>query len=60
MEQRSITTVDCINVMRAGRVEDAELEKGVWRHHVSSDKFTVIIQFLSEEEVLVITVWETK
>ena len=60
LEQRSISRLDCVNVMRGGIVEEAEFDKGGWRHRVSTAKFTVVIEFLDEDEVLVVTAWRNQ
>ncbi len=53
LRERAISTLDCENVLRAGKVE----ADGVNRFKVSTNKITVVIEFLSEVEVLVVTVW---
>jgi hypothetical protein len=57
LRERNISTVDCENVLRAGKVQEAEYEHGAWRHHVLTVKLAVVIEFLSEQEVLVVTAW---
>lgn len=60
LQQRNISTVDCENVLRAGLVEEAELERGAWRYRVCSPNMVVVIEFLSENTVLIITAWRIK
>lgn len=57
LEKRNLSMVDCENVLRGGIVDEAEYENGSWRHHVRTQKIEVIIEFLSEEEVLILTAW---
>ncbi len=57
LEERNLSMVDCENVLRAGIVDEAEYENGSWRHKVRTQKIAVIIQFLSEEEILIVTAW---
>jgi len=57
IRERRLSILDCENVMRAGVVEEAESENGGWRHQVRTQKIVVVIEFLSEEEVLVVTAW---
>lgn len=57
LKERNISILDCENVLRAGVVDEAELENGAWRHHVRTRKIVVVVQFLSEEEVLILTAW---
>ena len=49
--------LDCENVFRVGIVDEAEYENGSWRHKVRTNKIAVIIEFLSEDEVLIVTAW---
>jgi len=56
-----LTTVDCVNVMRAGRVKlPADLTKQTWRYRVETPRIAVIVAFRSEEELVVVTAWRAK
>lgn len=57
LKERKISMIDCENVLRAGTVKEAEFENGAWRHHVVTGKLAVIVEFLSESEILVVTAW---
>lgn len=57
LRQRNISLVDCENVLRGGVVDPAEWENGAWRYPVRTQKITVIVQFLDEDELLVVTAW---
>jgi hypothetical protein len=57
LRQRDIGMVDCENVLRAGVVTPGEWENGAWRYPVRTQKFTVIVQLLAEDELLVVTAW---
>lgn len=57
LRQRNISLVDCENVLRSGVVDPAEWENGAWRYSVRTQKITVIVQFLDEDELLVVTAW---
>jgi hypothetical protein len=57
LRQRHISLVDCENVLRGGVVDPGEWENGVWRYRVRTRKIEVMVQFLSMEEVLVVTAW---
>ena len=57
LRERSLSIVDCENVLMGGKVEDAEYDNGAWRHHIKTGKIVVVIEFLSEQEVLVVTAW---
>lgn len=60
LRERQLSAVDCESVLRGGVLEDAEWESGAWRHRVWTRKITVVVQFLSEEEILVVTAWRTE
>ncbi len=53
MKERTLSMVDCENVLRGGKIEP----DGVNRFKVSTNKLTVVIEFISDDEVLVVTVW---
>lgn len=57
LKERNLSTIDCENVLRAGIVEEAEFENGAWRHQVRTQKTVVVVEFLSEEEILILTAW---
>lgn len=57
MNERNISVLDCENVLRAGIVDEAEFENGAWRHHVRTQKIIVVVEFLSEEEILILSAW---
>jgi hypothetical protein len=54
------TTVDAINVIRGGVYREAEWENGGWRHQVQTQRFTVVIEFDSATDLIVITAWVMK
>ncbi len=60
LRERRLSTLDCENVLRGGAVEDAEWENGAWRYRVWTRKIAVVVQFLSRDEVLVVTAWRTE
>ena len=57
IKDRKLSLLDCENVIRAGALQEAEWENGGWRHQVRTQKIVVVIEFLSEEEILVVTAW---
>lgn len=57
LKERALSTLDCENVLRAGVVDEAEWNDGGWRHQVRTQKIVVVIEFLSEDEVLIVTAW---
>ena len=57
LEERKLSMLDCENVLRGGIVDEAEYENASWRYRVRTQKIAVIIEFLSEEEILIVTAW---
>jgi len=55
-----LSTADTVNVLRAGVVERAELERGTWRYRVRTDRIAVVVAFRSESEMTVVTAWRVK
>jgi len=56
-EERGISEVDCVNVLREGAVEPARLEKGTWRYPVSTPRVALVIAFRSEDTLVVVSTW---
>lgn len=56
MRERGITMVDCINILRAGRMSEPVFENGSWRYRIETNAMAAVITFLSTTELLVITV----
>jgi len=57
MDEDNLEKIDCKNVLRAGWVEKSEWENGGWRYHVCSHKLTLIVEFASESQLVVVTAW---
>lgn len=53
-------TIDAVNVIRAGGYSEAEWENGEWRHRASTPRFTVVLQFESARQLIVITGWSKR
>jgi hypothetical protein len=49
------TTVDATNVIRGGAYSEAESENGAWRHRASTQRMAVVIEFHTEDELIVVT-----
>lgn len=60
LSKHRMTMLDCENVLRGGAVAEAEWENGAWRHQVFTNRFTVVVQFLSEDHLLIVTAWRTR
>ena len=57
LKARHLTTMDVENVLMRGRVGEAEWENGAWRYPVYTNKIHVVVEFSTEDELLVITAW---
>ena len=57
MKQRKLTTMDVVNVLRAGVVEPSEFEHGSWRHRVKTNRICVVVVLVSEQEAVAVTAW---
>ena len=51
---------DCINVLRGGWVEPAELEAATWRYRVATQRIVVVAAFRSETMLVVVTAWRLR
>jgi hypothetical protein len=60
MRKDGLTTVDCVNVLRAGVVEPAEYERGSWRYRIHGGWIWVVAAFRSDSELVVVTAWRKK
>lgn len=60
MAADNLTTVDVVNVLRAGVVQPGEFENGSWRYRVSTQRITVVVAFRSETHLVVVTAWRHK
>lgn len=57
MAHDKLTTIDVVNVLRAGVVEPSEFEHGSWRHRVKTNRICVVVVLLSEQEAVAVTAW---
>ena len=58
---RTLSTVDCVNVMRCGAVTTPpSLEHDTWRYRVQTNRICVVVGFRSETELVVVTAWRIK
>ena len=60
MAKDSLTMVDCINILRGGRVEPAEWERGSWRYRVRTARICVVVAFRSETKLAIVTAWRER
>lgn len=60
MSKDDLSEEDCVNVLRAGLAEPAELERGSWRYRFRTPKIMVVVAFRSELLARVVTAWRLK
>lgn len=60
MADDDLTVVDCINVLRAGVVEEGECVSGTWRYRVRTSRIVVVVAFRSETRVVIVTAWRLR
>jgi hypothetical protein len=57
MKKRGITTADCLLVLRRGNAKEPEWENGRWRYQFVTGKLTVVVEFVNQMHLRVITCW---
>ncbi len=60
MAKDDLTLLDCVNVLRAGIVESAELDRGTWRYRVHTQRIWVVVAFRSETRLVIVTAWRSE
>jgi hypothetical protein len=60
LAERSMDSVDVVNVLRAGVVQEPEMEDGTWRYRVCTMRMTVVVAFRSKTELVVVTAWRNE
>ncbi len=60
MKKDKLESTDATNVLRAGKVEPGELDKGTWRYRICTPQIVVVISFRSSSELRVVTAWRRK
>jgi len=60
MAKDGLETTDVENVLRSGWSEPGEWENGAWRYRIMTARIVVAIEFVDENEVVVVTAWRVK
>jgi hypothetical protein len=57
-----LTTVDAMNVLRAGRIleEAEERPQGSWTYRVHTEQLVVVVAFESASKLKIVTAWRKK
>ena len=57
LDADELQQTDCVNVLRGGVVRAPEYEHGGWRYRVDTARMAVIIEFLGDVTIVVVTAW---
>jgi hypothetical protein len=57
MANDSLQSTDCLNIIRAGIYDEPEYRNDEWRYRVCTQRMCVVITFMSETRLRVITAW---
>jgi len=60
MKNDGLEAGDGLNNIRAGSYEEPELHNGEWRYRVQTQRVCVVIAFMSEAHLRVVTAWRNK
>ncbi len=60
MKSDGLETSDCLNLLRAGVFGPPEYINGEWRYRVSTPRICVVITFVSDTRLRVVTAWRIK
>ena len=56
-----LTTVDAEKALLTGRIlDEPELVNGTWRYRVHTERMVVVVAFVSESKLKIITAWRKK
>jgi Domain of unknown function (DUF4258) len=57
MANDGLQSTDCLNIIRAGNYDEPEYRNEEWRYRVCTQRMCVVIAFMSETRLRVITAW---
>ena len=60
MVSHGMRRLECEQVLRSGWVMPGEWEHGTWRYRVRTQNATVVVTFLSIQELVVVTTWRER
>jgi hypothetical protein len=60
MAKDGLETTHVENVLRGGWSEPGEWENGAWRYRIMTARIVVVIEFVDENELVVVTAWRVK
>jgi len=57
MAERDLTMADCVSVLRGGWCRESQEENGTWRYCMTTQRMQVVVAFVSEDEIVIVTAW---
>jgi hypothetical protein len=58
MLERDLTSIDVVNVLRAGKIYgDPEVENGSFRYRIETTRIMVVFAFRSPDKIVIVTAW---
>lgn len=60
MAKDKMVEQDAINVLRAGSLDPAEMERGSWRYRVHTLRFCVVVTFDEATAAIIVTAWRKR
>ena len=60
MAKDQMTAQNVNQVLRGGWLQEAEWENGEWRYRVNTSQFVVVVAFVNETQLRVVTAWRIK
>jgi hypothetical protein len=57
MGKDDLASPDCLNVLRGGVVHPPEHVNGEWRYRVSTQRICIVVAFISNTRLRVVTAW---
>ena len=60
MAKDKMVEQDAINVLRAGSLDPAEMERGSWRYRVHTLRFFVVVTFVEATAAIIVTAWRKR
>lgn len=60
MAKDNLQSTDCLNMLRAGVYEAPESHNEGWRYRVTTQHMCVVLAFVSEKRLRIVTAWRVK
>ena len=60
MQNDNLQAADCVNLIRGGVYEPPDFINGQWRYRIKTQQMCVVITFLSDSRLRVVTAWRNQ